>query len=465
MSWLVPLIFSLGTAFSVLLPGLRPIGWELILSSGAFLVWAFIAFRYPTSFSLTRFAPMSIFLLTHTLMIVLPSLYIRMQSPELGAETFFVAVVGVVPLSAVGWWAVVRGTGMRRNQFGDYFGRSTELVLGRASLVLWFGLVGLCLALVALHLAVVPEYPIKALLSGASPMDLAHMREASLKTLPIPGIKYLLSWLLAVLFPFALVWTLCRAVLVEGWKWKLTFMPLLSTALVYATFTLAKAPAAMLVGILFIAYFAVHGRRVPILMMVFGSLSILAIPALLVTMISDAGPTATLLGLARRLFLVPAEALVFYFEAFDTEQPFLHGRSISLVAKFLDNDTPFPTANYIYHIIHPGGLTTGLSNASFVGSMWADFSYMGVIAGPLFVGCFIALSELIISSGRKDVFKVGLHAIVALQVFFLSSRSVTVAMLTGGWGLAIFLALSVGFVLRQLNRSPRIVAPALDAEG
>ena len=152
------------------------------------------------------------------------------------------------------------------------------------------------------------------------------------------------------------------------------------------------------------------------------------------------------------LFLGAAEALVFYFEAFDTEHPFLQGRSINLVARSLDDSAPFPIANYIYHIIHPDGIETGLSNASFIGTMWANFSYIGLFAGPLFVGTLIALSELAISLGKKDDFKVALHAIVGLQDFFLSSRSVTVAMLTGGWVPAIFLALIGGWLLRQLHK-------------
>ena len=452
MSWLIPLALSLASAFSVLLPFMRPIGFELVLSCGGFLIWACVAMRYPGSYSLTRFAPMAIFLTTHTLMIVLPSLHIRMESPEIGGPIYFIAVLGVIPLSIVGWWLSIRGLGMSRQQFSSYFAASTDTLSSKTSLVIWMILVGVCIGLAALHVTLAPVNPFKAMLSGASSMQLALMREASFKTLPMPGIKYLLSWLLSVLFPFALVWTASRALLHKGWRWKIIFVPILGAALGYATFTLAKAPAAMLIGMLFIAFFALQGRRVPILAMLFGGVVILAIPAALVAMISDAGPAATVVGLVRRLFLVPAEALVFYFEAFDTEHPFLQGRSINLVARSLDDSAPFPIANYIYHIIHPDGIETGLSNASFIGTMWANFSYIGLLAGPLFVGILIALSEIAISLGKKDVFKVSLHAIVGLQVFFLSSRSVTVAMLTGGWVPAIFLALVGGWLLRQLHK-------------
>jgi hypothetical protein len=344
---------------------------------------------------------------------------------------------------------------MDSDQFSRYFSASTDTLSSKTSFVMWMALVGLCVGLAALHIGLAPVNPFKALLSGASSMQLALMREASFKTLPMPGIKYLLSWLLSVLFPFALVWTASRAILYRGWVWKIVFLPILGAALGYATFTLAKAPAAMLIGMLFIAFFALQGRRVPILGMLFGGVVVLAIPAALVAMISDAGPLATMTGLVRRLFLVPAEALVFYFEAFDTEHPFLRGRSINLVARSFDDSAPFPIANYIYHIIHPDGIETGLSNASFIGTMWANFSYIGLVVGPLFVGILIALSELAISLGQKDVLKVALHSIVGLQVFFLSSRSVTVAMLTGGWVPAIFLALVGGWLLRYLHKNPR----------
>ena len=450
MSWLIPLILSLGSAFGILIPWLRPIGFELLLASIGFLAWVVVAVRYPASFSLTRFAPMSVFLTTHTLMIVLPSLHIRMAFPEIGGAAFFPAVLGVIPLSIIGWWVVMRGLGVPRAQFSDYFEAPTDPLQGRVGVTLWLALVGLCIGLAGLHVSVAPVNPLKALIAGASSMELALMREASFKTLPLPGIKYLLSWLMSVLFPFAVIWAASRAILIQGWRWKLIFIPTLGTALAYATFTLAKAPAAMLIGMLFIVYFAVRGVRVPVLTMFFGGLVVLMIPAVLVSMISDAGPVATMMGLIRRLFFVPAEALVFYFEAFDAEHPFLNGRSINLLARSLDDSAPFPIANYIFHIIHPDGIETGLSNASFIGTMWANFSYIGLVAGPLFVGAFIALSELAISYGSKDAFKVTLHAIVCLQVFFLSSRSITVAMLTGGWVPAIALALAGGWFLRRL---------------
>ena len=187
--------------------------------------------------------------------------------------------------------------------------------------------------------------------------------------------------------------------------------------------------------------------------MVLGAALVLLIPATLVATISNAGPLDVALGIARRLLYVPAEALVYYFEAFDTEHPFLGGRSISLFSRTILGEPPFPVANFVYHLIHGEGLKTGLSNATFVGTMWANFAGPGLLAGPIVVGILIALSEACIVTGNKTLLKVCLHAILCLQVFFLSSRSVTIAMLTGGWVPALTLVLIAGWLFNRLERN------------
>ena len=157
-------------------------------------------------------------------------------------------------------------------------------------------------------------------------------------------------------------------------------------------------------------------------------------------------------AIARRLLYVPAEALVFYFETFDAEHPFLDGRSINLVSRRVFQEAPFPISNFVYHQIHEGGIKTGLSNAAFIGTMWANFAHVGLLIGPLFVGALIALSEFVVTSGSRTMLKVCLHAMVCLQVFFLSSRSVTVAMLTGGWVPALGLVVLATLLFRWTQR-------------
>jgi hypothetical protein len=452
MSWLLPTCLALCSAFAVLLPVCRPVGGELLMAVAAFIVWALMAFRAPSSFSLTRFSPMGVYLASYTAMIVLPSLRVRLDMPEVGGEWFFPGVIGVLPLSLLGWWTAMRGFGIPADYFERYYRRPTHIEPGPLPVVAWGLLLGLCVVLAGLHVSLSPVNPLKALLSGASSMELTLAREASFKTLPLPGMKYLLSWLMSVLFPITVLWAAGRAILIGNWTWRIVAVLSVAIALTYATFTIAKAPAAMLVAMLFILAFVVRSKRIPVLAMLGGGLLILLIPGLLVAAISDAGPVAVVFGIARRLFLVPAEALVFYFEAFDVEHPFLHGRSINLVSRTFFSEAPFPIANYIYHIIHPDGIETGLSNAAFIGTMWANYSHLGLLFGPVFVGGFIAGSEIVFTSGEKTLLKVCLHAMICLQVFFLTSRSITVAMLTGGWVPAIALVLIAGFLFKALPR-------------
>ena len=68
------------------------------------------------------------------------------------------------------------------------------------------------------------------------------------------------------------------------------------------------------------------------------------------------------------------------------------------------------------------------------------------------VGGLIGLSELVVTYGQRSLLRVCLHAMICLQVFFLSSRSVTVAMLTGGWVPALALVIGAGLVLHLARR-------------
>jgi hypothetical protein len=449
MSSLLPAVTAAVLAVAALVPALASVSSELVMGAGGLVSWAACASLAPASFSLSRFSLMGIFLGAYSLMIALPSLYIRWAIPDVGGAWFYPGVILVLPLSCVGWWVSAHLLGHSSERFAQYAEARAQVTPGRAPMVCWTGLVGLCLALALIHLVVSPVNPLQVLLGGGSTEELAMAREASFKTLPIPGIKYLFSWLLSVLFPFAVLWAYGRALLDRTMFWRLTTVAATATALLYATFTIAKAPAAMLVGMMFVVSFVVRGRKVPVVGMIAGGLLVLLIPAILVAAISDAGPVDVAVGIGKRLFYVPAEALVFYFEAFDVEHAFLQGRSINLVSRLVDGSAPFPVANYIFHLIHPQGLKTGLSNAAFVGTMWANFSVIGLFVGPILAGALIGLSEWLVCRGPKTLLKVCLHGVLCLQVFFLSSRSITVAMLTGGWVPALMLVFFAGYVFAK----------------
>jgi hypothetical protein len=452
MSWLGPMIVVAVLLGAAIVPACASISGELLMGAFGFLSWAGFAAWAPASFSLGRFSLMGIFLASYSAMIALPSLYIRSVMPEVGGAWFYPGVIAVLPLSCAGWWIAHRLLGLRRDGFATYASQQAQVTPGKAPFWVWLALVASCLLLALVHVAVSPVNPLQVLLSGATTEELALAREASFKTLPIPGVKYLFSWLLSVFFPFAVLWAFGRALLQRTFIWRLAAVAVIGIALLYATFTIAKAPAAMLVAMLFVFSFVVRGRPVPVVGMVAGCLLVLLIPAILVAAISDVGPLAVAGGIARRLFYVPAEALVFYFEAFDVEHAFLEGRSINMLSRLVDGEAPFPVANYIFHIIYPQGLETGLSNAAFVGTMWANFAVFGLLIGPILAGGLIGFSEAVITRGPKTIIKASLHSILCLQVFFLSSRSINVAMLTGGWVPAIALVLAAGALFAYLAK-------------
>jgi len=453
MSWRGPLLLASGSIVALLFPQASGMGPNLLLATAAFLCWAITARWAPGSFSLRHLSLMGIFLTTYSVMITIPSFYIRLTQPDLGGAWFIPGVVAVYPFSCAAWFVTYRGLGLHPETSGEYFFAPTAIERGRWPPIAWGILVVTCFGLALTHITLSPVSPLMLLLDGASSGELARAREASLKTIPGFGIKYLFAWLMSVLFPLVSLWAFGRAMLERRRNWIIAATGVIALALLYATFTLAKAPGAMLVGMVLLVALLLRGKPVSTGQMVLGAALVLLIPATLVATISNAGPLEVTLAIARRLLYVPAEALVHYFEAFDTEHPFLGGRSISLFSRTVLGEPPFPVANFVYHLIHGEGLKTGLSNAAFVGSMWANFAGPGLLAGPTVVGSLIALSEASIVTGNKTLLKVCLHAILCLQVFFLSSRSVTIAMLTGGWVPALALVLSAGWLFNRLERN------------
>ena len=73
-----------------------------------------------------------------------------------------------IPLSIIGWWVVMRGLGVPREQFSDYFEAPTDPLEGKVGMMLWFALLSLCVSLAALHISVSPVNPLKALINALS---------------------------------------------------------------------------------------------------------------------------------------------------------------------------------------------------------------------------------------------------------------------------------------------------------
>ena len=186
MSWALPICLA-ACLSAVAIPGLRAIGPDLLVATGGFLCWAGLARYAPASFSLRYISIMGVFFTTYSAMIVIPSLYIRLQLPEIGGPWFYYGVVGVLPLSGLGWFLVHRGFGQRRDEFEHYFQAPITVERGGLAVGMFAALCVLCLALAALHVVGAPVNPLRMLLSSASSAELVAAREASLKTLPGAG--------------------------------------------------------------------------------------------------------------------------------------------------------------------------------------------------------------------------------------------------------------------------------------
>ena len=124
----------------------------------------------------------------------------------------------------------------------------------------------------------------------------------------------------------------------------------------------------------------------------------------------------------------------------------------------------FPIENAVYRYAYATDIQSGSANAAYIGSLWADFGWVGVAIGSMFTGFLLrALQEMIDRLGRSAA-TFALQAMLAYQVVNLTATSVPGLLDPLGWGFELPLTgvvLAVGLYLkpRVLRRAPLTLTP------
>jgi hypothetical protein len=288
---------------------------------------------------------------------------------------------------------------------------------------------------VAAYLMVVDSVPLFDLLraEGSSAHAYALLREDSFKLLPLPLYAYFES-IRMIFLPMLSMVSLGIYLSTRQRKWMVHFGLTAGLTVFFSALSLAKAPPLIFLVMCGTYWFLARGCRIP----AWGVVAVVALGSIFPIYVVSAvgGNTAPDLAdvaatvrdlVMRRLLYLNAEILYYYFDIFPASSHFLWGQSIRLVS-WLSAQPAVLLPNYVYLDVYgslPEALESGWANTVFLGGLWADFGWLGVLVGPVLVGA--ALEKLQHSTLRlgKTVVGVTCHVILLTAAAYLSMNSAT----------------------------------------
>jgi hypothetical protein len=143
-----------------------------------------------------------------------------------------------------------------------------------------------------------------------------------------------------------------------------------------------------------------------------------------------------LLGLEKRVFIVPGETISGWFKFIPEYLPYQNGSGYRF-AKFITKKEHRNYAQELYPLMYPSYAAKGYKGNVNVASFmydYANFGWKGFILSGFIMGLLFVLIELIFLN--QLTLKLSLNTI---PVFLLSSQAITTALFSGGWGLMLIL--------------------------
>jgi competence ComEA-like helix-hairpin-helix protein len=246
----------------------------------------------------------------------------------------------------------------------------------------------------------------------------------------IPGGSYLIGWATGVIYPLLMAWGIARR------RPALVILSVLAQLLVYSV----TGYKAALFSIVFVplVYMAVsHFRRS------FGLLLSVGVPAILVlSALPAAGNTA--LGLASRMYVLPAQLTYYYYEYFSIHPQY--ELSHSFLRWFSTRPYSQEPPDLIGSVYFPG--TGTHANAGLWADAYANFGFGGIFAFTVVFGLVLWAADGV--SRNRDMRIVG--ALLGVAALAINSGAVFTAILTNGIALSLLLILFMPPVPEDVRR-------------
>jgi oligosaccharide repeat unit polymerase len=397
-------------------------------------VWA----AFPHIFDLRTFRLPGILVAVYLGMLLLPAPWIYADSPGFARDAYLAILIVSLLFTVAGVVAVELVYPTPHTQIQTWMLKHIQICPGLKWMLV--GLLLFCLLILSVYLLSVGTLPvIQALRGGRSSLELAQSREDAFKLLP-HALKSSVSYLRTMLFPFSTLMLFVVTLHMRHWYWRLTFLLSLSGNLLLAGATLEKSPVMALIVILSITWFIDRGRRISSRSLLLIGLCGLAFPIFVLFAISgfnaEWGRVAD--NLVYRIFYAPTQVVLAYVDYFANGAPFLYGRTLPIISKYLPGGTIW-IENIISMRYFYSGIDSGNANAGYPAYLWADFGWIGVVIGAFWAGVALQIVQAFIVRLPKSPPTMALQSILVWQTLMLSSLSFA------GW--FEWLVWEMGFVL------------------
>lgn len=415
--------------------------WYLVfLISGILMHFAVCAWniRKPTLTSIWYF--------TFLIMIFFPALIVAIDHDNSWTASYLIGVACTAVAVPIGILIANSIAHFNLKEINIYYSAPTvDSNPSSALRILLYGSISVTTLLVAYYLASLHTIPLIYMFTHpGDTATLTLLREESFKLFDprwqgeqSTHLFYVLLFLRTLIFPVLITALLGYALVTKKLIWVFVFIYSLALGGFYAASSIARAPLAAIFMRIFFFVYIFKGAKLPRwLIGIFGIL-IIAFP-LLVTSLSHGSGNAlgvgeTMLSLARRFTITPADDLYYYFEVFPDYYPFLNGETlVKPFLKLLDREY-FYIENFVYKHISPlSPYDTGHANAAFISNLYADFALPGVLIGSILVGIFMQLLQIYIIRQPKNVLSITLFAFCIYAIWALNFGSITSVLFVNG---------------------------------
>jgi oligosaccharide repeat unit polymerase len=270
-------------------------------------------------------------------------------------------------------------------------------------------------------------------------LALALLREDSMKLLDSP-FRFIYHLLRDFAYPLLIVMTMGFYLFYRKAGWLILFFAIFASGLLYASFTLARLPPAAIIFTIFLYLYLYH-KRIWKKLLVSAPILIFGFP-LSVIVVGQAN--ADLIGasvkILERVFLAPAGTLYYYFEVVPEQVGFLYGRTMGKITFFMGKEY-FDIGNFVSQHITSSEIQSGSANATFIGSLYADFGIPGVISGGIFVGIVMQLICICMIRMKKSVFTMSAFTILIYEFGLLNILPLSSIIITSGVPILVIILL------------------------
>lgn len=397
----------------------------------------------------------SIVLAIYTVIIAFPSIYIAGTLSETVRPNFTFAVVSFFFVYPIGLLIGDTLSPVDAKQYNSHFVHAEVEKKFKVNDTLFYILVACSVILFGLYMIKARTAPfLELIFNPGDSAKYALMREEAFKTLNMSRIEqYLFSWNRSLLVPVIAVITIFYMREKKELSRNILGAMIISYGFFVNIITLEKAPAAsLLISIMVSIYLSSKKRNVKLIL--YGIGISLLVPLSIFYLLQfgrDDIWRVIFLSLVLRLFIVPAEALSWYFVVFPEVHEFLLGRSSQLFS-WMHVEGTFPVSNYVMKIWWNNPHTTGFANAIYLGNYWADFGIYGVLMAHIFFGLILHLTyATMVKSSKYSVdlkYVIGVAIAVPIFTFGFFSSNFTILYITRG--LIVWLAFLVYLNKREL---------------